>query len=68
MFCLRHYIAKARKYNPTVPGHVADHIVNAYVHMRSKAGETADFQYTSARTLLSIVRLASALVSFFYQP
>ncbi len=59
---MRHYIAIARTHNPTVPGEVGDYIVNAYVHLRSKADETADFQYTCARTLLSVVRLSSALV------
>lgn len=39
--------------------------MNAYVHLRGRSAELADFQYTSARTLLSIVRLSTALVNFF---
>ncbi|KAI8898316.1 MCM2/3/5 family-domain-containing protein [Globomyces pollinis-pini] len=58
---IKNYISVARKYNPLVPAHVGDYIVNAYVHLRSQAHETADFQYTCARTLLSIIRLASGL-------
>ena len=71
-------------YNPTVPSHVADYVVNAYVNLRNlmvrptqdpsgrynkdKRGGT-DFQYTTARSLLAIIRLSSALVSmisFFF--
>ncbi|KAI8913605.1 MCM2/3/5 family-domain-containing protein [Gorgonomyces haynaldii] len=58
---IKHYISKAKQFSPTVPAHVADYVVSAYVHMRKNASETAEFQYTSARTLLSIIRLASAL-------
>ncbi|KND00472.1 DNA replication licensing factor MCM7 [Spizellomyces punctatus DAOM BR117] len=58
---IRHYIAKARKFDPIVPKEVGDYIVNAYVHLRSRAKEMEDFQYTSARTLLSVIRMATAL-------
>ncbi|RKO87054.1 MCM2/3/5 family-domain-containing protein [Blyttiomyces helicus] len=57
----RHYIALARKFNPTVPREVGDYIVNAYVHLRGRTGEQEEFGYTCARTLLSIVRMATAL-------
>jgi DNA replication licensing factor MCM7 len=59
---MRHYIALARDFNPRVSTEVADFIVSAYIRMRHHVGETADFQYTCARTLLSIVRMATALV------
>ena len=41
-----------------------DYIINAYVRLRSgDADENGqDLQYTSARTLLGILRLAQALV------
>ncbi|KAI9096967.1 MCM2/3/5 family-domain-containing protein [Phlyctochytrium arcticum] len=58
---IRHYIAKARTFDPVVPKDVADYIVNAYVHLRGKAKEHEEFQYTSARTLLSVIRMSSAL-------
>jgi DNA replication licensing factor MCM7 len=45
-----------------LPSNVGDYVVNAYVHMRKRTADTNEFMYTCARTLLSIVRLASALV------
>ena len=61
MQLIKHYISFAKKHQPLVPPHVGDYLVNAYVHMRNRADETADFQYTCARTLLSVVRLSTAL-------
>ena len=62
---LKHYIAIARTYEPLLLPSVADYLVNVYVHMRSRTDETSEFQYTSARSLLSVIRLASALVNLF---
>ncbi|KAJ3086261.1 Mcm2-7 hexameric complex component [Quaeritorhiza haematococci] len=61
MNVMRHYIALARAQRPTVPKHVGDKLVDTYVRWRKDKNETADFQYTCARTLLSLVRLSSAL-------
>ena len=47
--------------SPLVPAAVGDYLVNAYVHLRSRSDELNDFQYTSARTLLSVIRLSTAL-------
>ncbi|KAI8816816.1 DNA replication licensing factor MCM7 [Fimicolochytrium jonesii] len=58
---MRFYVARARSYDPEVPPDVADYIVNAYVNQRARYKETQEFQYTSARTLLSIVRMTTAL-------
>lgn len=62
---LRHFIAAARQCRPTIPRDVSDYVVNAYVQMRAqhKQDEERDeaFTYTSARTLLGIVRLSQAL-------
>ncbi|KAI8592590.1 MCM2/3/5 family-domain-containing protein [Geranomyces variabilis] len=58
---IRRFISVARQHEPSVPKEVGDYIVNAYVHLRSRAKELEDFQYTSARTLLSVVRMATAL-------
>ncbi|KAJ3050753.1 Mcm2-7 hexameric complex component [Rhizophlyctis rosea] len=58
---IRHYIAEARKFSPIIPKEVGDYIVNAYVHLRGNSEELDDFQYTCARTLLSVIRLATAL-------
>ena len=60
----RHYIAMAKSFNPVMTPAVADYVVNAYVHLRNNDDEMAQFQYTCARTLLSIVRMATALVIY----
>lgn len=62
---LRHFIGAARQIRPTIPSDVAEFIVSAYVQLRAQhkqdeERETA-FTYTSARTLLGVVRLAQAL-------
>lgn len=62
---MKTYISVARTYQPNVPEDVGEYMVNVYVHLRQKASETADFQYTCARTLLSIIRLASSLVRIY---
>jgi DNA replication licensing factor MCM7 len=58
---IRHYIATARSHVPKFTPTVSDFLVNAYVKMRKDIQETSEFQYTCARTLLSIMRLSSAL-------
>ena len=62
MSTIKYFISKAREFQPTLPSAVGDYVVNAYVHLRQHASETSEFQYTSARTLLSVVRLGTALV------
>lgn len=46
-----------------MPESLADYITAAYVEMRKEAWASKDTTYTSARTLLGILRLATALVS-----
>jgi DNA replication licensing factor MCM7 len=62
---VRQYIAQARSYRPVVPKEVSDYIVGAYVRMRQThkrdEGSKKQFTYTSARTLLAIIRLSQAL-------
>ncbi|KIM49345.1 hypothetical protein M413DRAFT_438531 [Hebeloma cylindrosporum] len=62
---LRHYIATARQKRPTVPREVSSYVVDSYVRLR-KVSKDEELQnkshsYTSARTLLGILRLAQAL-------
>ncbi|CAK5277563.1 unnamed protein product [Mycena citricolor] len=62
---MRHYIAGAREKRPIVPPEVSSYVVDSYVRLR-KMGKIDDEQnrshsYTSARTLLGILRLAQAL-------
>ena len=59
----RRYIATCREKQPTVPESLADYITAAYVEMRREAWASKDATYTSARTLLAILRLSTALVS-----
>ncbi|EDV28882.1 uncharacterized protein TRIADDRAFT_19118, partial [Trichoplax adhaerens] len=55
------YIATCKAKNPTVPENLTDYITSAYIEIRKEARNNIDSTYTSARTLLSILRLATAL-------
>jgi DNA replication licensing factor MCM7 len=60
---LRAYIAHARSFEPCVPEELSNYIASAYAEMRQdeiEQGEKA-MGYTTARTLLSILRLSEAL-------
>lgn len=59
---LRHYISMAKECNPVLTPAVGDFLVNAYCKMRKQSGDTDDFQYTCPRTLLSVMRMSTALV------
>ncbi|KAG5636824.1 hypothetical protein H0H81_006740 [Sphagnurus paluster] len=62
---MRHYIALARSKRPTVPAEVSNYVVDSYVRLRKVSKEEEEqnksHSYTSARTLLGILRLAQAL-------
>ncbi|KAM3185250.1 hypothetical protein ACTXT7_006749 [Hymenolepis weldensis] len=58
---LRRLIAIARAQpEPVVPAYLADYLVGAYVEMRKEARVNREMTYTSARTLLAILRLSTA--------
>lgn len=59
----RRYISMCKRRQPAVPEALADYITAAYVEMRKEAWASPDATFTSARTLLAILRLATALVS-----
>merc|ERR1711983_649302 len=61
MKLMRRYIALCKKQNPIVPEELTDYIVGAYCEMRKAARNNKDMTFTSARTLLAILRLATAL-------
>nr|XP_042124137.1 DNA replication licensing factor MCM7 isoform X2 [Peromyscus maniculatus bairdii] len=61
MKLMRRYIAMCQERQPTVPESLADYITAAYVEMRREARASKDATYTSARTLLAILRLSTAL-------
>ena len=58
----RRYIALCRSKHPTVPEGLAEYITGAYVEMRKEARNSKDTTFTSPRTLLAVLRLATALV------
>lgn len=59
---IRAFISQARRYNPYVPKELTDYIVSAYTNMRKEEAESAiEFTYTTARTLLGILRLSTSL-------
>ena len=62
---MRHYIAEARRKRPVVPRDVSNYVVSAYVSLRKSHKEDEEknstFTYTSARTLLGVLRLSQAL-------
>lgn len=61
MNLMRRYIALCKRKEPTISPDLSDYIVNAYVNLRSEARNNKDTTYTSARNLLGIVRLSTAL-------
>ncbi|XP_075236281.1 minichromosome maintenance 7 [Lycorma delicatula] len=61
MSLVRRYIDLCKNRNPTVPPELTDHIVDAYVDMRKDARNNRDMTFTSARNLLAILRLSTAL-------
>ncbi|TFK42487.1 minichromosome maintenance protein mcm7p [Crucibulum laeve] len=62
---MRQYIARARQFRPTVSPQVINHVVDSYVSMRKiskdEEEQKTSHTYTSARTLLGILRLSQAL-------
>ncbi|KAK7467408.1 DNA replication licensing factor MCM7 [Stygiomarasmius scandens] len=69
---MRHYIAMARAVRPTVSADVSNYVVDAYVKLRRKSKvdeeENSSHSYTSARTLLGILRLAQAIARLRFSP
>jgi len=62
---MRRYVSPAKRCNPIVPQFLTDNIVVAYIDMRHDARNSKDMTYTSARTLLAILRLSTALVRLY---
>ncbi|KAK2723630.1 DNA replication licensing factor mcm7-like [Artemia franciscana] len=61
MKIVRRYIALAKRRMPYVPRSLGEYIVSAYVQMRNDARNSKDTTFTSARTLLGLLRLSTAL-------
>ncbi|KAL4437489.1 hypothetical protein ABPG77_003470 [Micractinium sp. CCAP 211/92] len=59
---LRAYIAAAKQHEPCVPESLTDYVAAVYAEMRAEeAASDVPHSYTTARTLLSILRLSQAL-------
>lgn len=61
MKLMRRYIALCKTYNPKIPEFLTENIVAAYIEMRQEARNNRNMTYTSARTLLAVLRLGTAL-------
>jgi len=61
MNTMRKYLALCQAKNPAVPKSLTEQFTAAYVELRKETRRSHDKTFTSARTLLSIMRLATAL-------
>lgn len=62
MKLMRRYISLCKRKTPVIPKALTDFITGAYIEMRKDArNKTKDTTFTSARTLLAILRLSTAL-------
>ncbi|XP_066144848.1 DNA replication licensing factor Mcm7 [Euwallacea fornicatus] len=61
MSVMRKYVALCKMKEPVIPEDLTDFIVNAYVELRREARNSQDMTFTSARNLLGILRLSTAL-------
>lgn len=61
MSLIRRYIAACKAILPVIPVELTDYVVSAYVEMRKEARTSKDMTFTSARTLLGILRMSTAL-------
>lgn len=63
-------MALARRVAPYFPRNLTDYVASAYAELRQEEADVGDqaHSYTTARTLLSILRLASALARLRFAP
>ncbi|CAH1098449.1 unnamed protein product [Psylliodes chrysocephalus] len=61
MKVMRKYISMCKMKDPAIPEELTDFIVSAYVELRIEARNSKDMTFTSARNLLGILRLSTAL-------
>uniref|UniRef100_A0A8D8IEI9 DNA replication licensing factor MCM7 n=3 Tax=Culex pipiens TaxID=7175 RepID=A0A8D8IEI9_CULPI len=61
MSLIRRYIALCKRKVPVITPELSEYIVNAYVELRREARNNRDMTFTSARNLLGILRLSTAL-------
>jgi len=58
---MRKYLKAARATEPSLPKDLTEHLANAYVTIREDSRNNKNATFTSARTLLSIIRMSTAL-------
>lgn len=58
---MRRYIDLCKKKSPTVPVELTDFLIDSYVVLRRDSRNSDDPTFTSARNLLAILRLSTAL-------
>lgn len=61
MSLMRRYIDLCKKKVPTVPVELTEFLVDSYVDLRKDSRNNGDTTFTSARNLLAILRLSTAL-------
>lgn len=61
MSLIRRYISLCKRKNPVITPELSEYFVNAYVELRREALNRKDQTFTSARNLLGILRLSTAL-------
>lgn len=61
MNLIRRYIALCKQKDPSIPAELTDYIVDSYVELRKESRNSRDKTFTSARNLLAIIRLSTAL-------
>lgn len=61
MSLMRRYIDLCKKKLPTVPVELTEFLVDSYVDLRKDSRNNGDTTFTSARNLLAILRIATAL-------
>ncbi|XP_055624873.1 DNA replication licensing factor Mcm7 [Toxorhynchites rutilus septentrionalis] len=61
MALIRRYISLCKRKSPVITPELSEYIVNAYVSLRREARNSRDVTFTSARNLLGILRLSTAL-------
>lgn len=67
MDLMRRYIKLCKRKVPMVPQELTEYIVKCYVEMRNDARNNKDSSFTSARNLLAILRLSTALTKLRLQ-
>jgi DNA replication licensing factor MCM7 len=67
MAAMRRYLARCKAINPSIPKELTEHLVSTYVELRKDARNDKNATFTSARTLLAILRLSTALVSISHR-